>query len=396
MGRQFRSMAIILLLILFIIPAVAATTISIGDVFVEPSETSSAPITIENVTSVGTVDITIHYDQTVVQVTGGANTEFDFMHPVINNSAGYVRIGGMVYGDGLSGDVKLADLMLEAVGGTDETSLLSITINELKVADATETSIPADVKNCTFGILNPPEPPAGLSNATGCHWINWTWTAGSGSKSDFVEVTIDGVWVENCTEQYYNCTFPPHATRTISLRGYNSSLNRYSDHVSQTITIPNYAPVVIAEAIHLHNIVGYQCKAIFDATASHDPDNDEISYEWDFGDEGYGSGSVVEHIYTTYNWNGSGYEPFVVSLRVVDDIGASTTVNIPANVYIAGDTNGDGVVDILDATIVGLEWDHEYGITKWADRSDQADLNNDGLVDILDAVIVGTNWGHVA
>jgi hypothetical protein len=105
---------------------------------------------------------------------------------------------------------------------------------------------------------------------------------------------------------------------------------------------------------------------------------------------------VVEHIYTTYNWNGSGYEPFVVSLRVVDDIGASTTVNIPANVYIAGDTNGDGVVDILDATIVGLEWDHEYGITKWADRSDQADLNNDGLVDILDAVIVGTNWGHVA
>ena len=395
MGRQFRSMAIALLLVLFIIPAVAATTISIGGVFVEPGETTTIPITIENVTRVGTVDIAINYDQTVVHVTDGANTEFDFMHPVINNSAGYVRIGGMAYGDGLSGDVKLADLMLEAVGGTDETSLLSITINELKVADPTETSILADVENSTFGILNSPEPPAGFSDSTGCHWINWTWIAGSGSKSDFVEVTIDGTWVENCTEQCYNCTFPPHATRTISLRGYNSSLNRYSDQVSQTITIPNYAPVVIAEAIHLHNIVGYQCKAIFDATASHDPDSDGISYEWDFGDEDYDSGSVVEHIYMTYNWNGSGYEPFVVSLRVVDNIGAATTVNIPANVYIAGDTNGDGVVDILDATIVGLEWDHEYGITKWADRSDQADLNNDGLVDILDAVIVGTNWGHV-
>ena len=396
MGRRSKSMAITLLLILFIIPAVAATTISIGDVFVEPNETSSAPIIIENVTNVGTVDITIHYNQTVVHVTGGANTEFDFMYPVINNSAGYVRIGGMAYGDGLSGDVKLADLMLEAVGGADETSLLSIIINELKVADATETTIPADVKNGTFGILNPPEPPAGLSNSTGCHWINWTWTTGSGSESDFVEVTIDGVWVENCTEQYYNCTFPPHATRTISLRGYNSSLNRYSDQVSQTTTIPNYAPVAVAEAIYLHNIVGYQCNAVFDATASHDPDNDEISYEWNFGDEGSGSGSVAEHIYTTYNWNGSGYEPFVVSLMVVDAIGASTTVNIPANVYIAGDTNGDGIVDVLDATIVGLEWDHEYGTTNWADRSDQADLNNDGLVDILDAVIVGTNWGHVA
>lgn len=396
MERRSRSMAIALLMVLSIIPAAAATTISIGGVFVEPGETTAIPIAIENVINVGTVDITIHYDQTVVHVTGGANSRFDFMHPVINNSAGHVRIGGMAYGDGLSGDVKLADLMLEAVGGTGDTSLLCITINELKVADATETSIPANVKNCTFGILNPPEPPAGLSDSTGCHWINWTWTAGSGSKSDFIEVTIDGVWAENCTENYYNQTFPPHATRTVSLRGYNSSLGRYSAYLNRTTTIPNYAPVAIAEAVHMHSIVGYRCKTIFDASASHDPDDDGIGYEWDFGDESYGSGSVVEHIYTTYNWNGSGYEPFIVSLMVVDGIGASTTVNIHANVYIAGDTNGDGDVDILDATIVGLEWDHEYGTAKWADRSDQADLNNDGLVDILDAVIVGTNWGHAA
>jgi hypothetical protein len=70
-------------------------------------------------------------------------------------------------------------------------------------------------------------------------------------------------------------------------------------------------------------------------------------------------------------------------------------------VYTAGDANGDGEVDILDATIVGLEWDETAnfnGHLYWYlnPRGDMADLNNDGIVDILDAVIIGTCWGHTA
>jgi hypothetical protein len=65
------------------------------------------------------------------------------------------------------------------------------------------------------------------------------------------------------------------------------------------------------------------------------------------------------------------------------------------NVYIAGDANGDGEVDIFDATIVGLEWGKET-TDYWAtnERGDKADLNNDREVDIFDAVIIGANWGH--
>jgi hypothetical protein len=70
------------------------------------------------------------------------------------------------------------------------------------------------------------------------------------------------------------------------------------------------------------------------------------------------------------------------------------------NVYIAGDANGDGEVDIFDATIVGLEWDEECTSGSWATdptgRKDKADLNNDCIVDIFDAVIVGANWDHTA
>lgn len=399
MGNKSKSTVIALLLLLFIIPAAAATTIAIGGVFVEPGETSVAPITIEDVTNVGTVDITIFYDQTVVHVTGATNSEFDFVHPVINNSAGYVRIGGMAYGDGLSGDVKLADLMLETVGDVGETSLLCIAINELKVADATETTIPADVKNSTFAIIDPPEPPANLLSTTGCHWIDWTWT--TYSSSDFVEVKINGVWVENCTEQHYNSTFPPHATRTISLRGYNLSLNRYSTYVNQTTTIPNHPPVAIARSIHRHNNVGlvYDCEVIFDASASYDPDGSIAHYQWSFGYETSGTGELAEHIYTSCNWNGTGYEPFIITLTVTDDLDPliNDTVTVPVNVYIAGDANGDGRVNILDATIVGLEWGDTCA-NSWEgnDNGDRADLNNDCKVNILDAVIIGTCWGHEA
>ena len=394
------KMVTILFVVLFLIPAAAAaTTISIGNVFVEPGETSAAPILIENVTKVGTVDITILYDPSVVLVTDAGNSDFDFVYPVINNSAGYVRIGGMAYGDGLNGDVKLADLMLEAVGDAGETSLLCITINELKVADATETTIQADVENSTFGIINPPEPPLNLSNTISCHWINWTWS--TCSNSDFVEVKINGSLMENCTTQYYNCTYPPHATRTISLRGYNSSLDRYSTYVNQSTTIPNHPPVAIARSMHRHNNVGsvYDCKVIFDAAASYDPDGSIAHYQWTFGDETSGNGELAEHVYASFNWNGIGYDSINVRLIVIDDLNPliNDTYILPVNVYISGDANADGSVNILDATLVGLKWG-ETCTNYWEgnDDGDRADLNNDCKVNILDAVIIGACWGNKA
>ncbi|HJH32658.1 MAG TPA: hypothetical protein C5S50_10920 [Methanosarcinaceae archaeon] len=403
MGKIFNpafiAMLLSLLLVVSITPAAAATTITIGNIFVEPGETSVAPVMIEDVTHVGTVDITIFYDPSIIHVTGAVNSEFDFMYPVINNSAGFVRIGGIAYGEGVSGDIKLADLMLEAVGDADETSTLSITINELKVADATETTIPSGVQNSNFGILNPPQPPVILSVTTGCHWIKWTWTACS--NSDFVEVRINGIWIGNCTGQYYNYNVSPHSTQTISLYGYNSSLNRYSTHINQTITIPNFPPVADVRFVHWYNNVGsiYNCRTIFDASVSSDPDGSIAYYQWSFGDGNSGIGELAEHIYGSYDWNGTGYEPLTVTLTVTDDLDplVNDIITVPVNVYVAGDANGDGRVNILDATIVGLEWG-DTCISGWGENvnGDRADLNNDCKVNILDAVIIGACWGHVA
>ncbi len=397
MIKQSNSIFIALLILLFLLPGAIATTISTVNVFSEPGETLNLPIIIEDVNHVGTVDITIFYNQTVVHATGASNSEFDFMHPVVNNSAGYVRIGGMAYGDGLSGNVKLADLMLEAVGSANETSMVSITINELKIADPTETTIPSDITNSTFNIINPPGIPTGLISSTGCHWIKWTWA--TGLNNDFVELSLNEDWVDNCTSQSYNSTVLPHAIQTISLRGYNYSLNKYSSFTNQTVTLPNNPPIAIAQSLHRYNNVGsvYECDVILDASASYDPDGSITHFGWNFGDDIEGTGELVEHVYELYNWNGTGYISFTASLTVTDDLDPLTNIiiTLPINVYIAGDANGDGTVNILDLGLVGIKWSKTC-TNYWEENEDgdKADLNNDCVVNILDAVIIGTCWGH--
>ena len=400
------GVSVIVLITLFLgistVPVSAETIVSVDDVYVEPGNNASVPVMINNVTDIGVADITLVYTKSVVRITDVENSEFNLMYaPVINESAGTVR---MIAIDssvaGLSGDVKLADITLEAVGSTGETSSLNLIINELKEAGMPETAIPAETNNGTFGIFNPPESPTILSNTTGCHWLNWTWTCGS--NSDLVEVKIDGVWEENCANQYYNCTYPPHATRTISLRGYNSSLDKYSSYLNQTTTIPNHVPVAIASSVHNHSHVGstYPCNVIFDASLSCDPDGNITNHQWSFGDETSGTGALVEHIYSSCNWNGADYKPFIVVLTVTDDLDplVKDTTTLPVNVYIAGDVNGDGRVNIADGTIFGLQFGANCGDHYWGenDDGDQADLNNDCRVNIGDAMILGTNWGYTA
>ena len=65
--------------------------------------------------------------------------------------------------------------------------------------------------------------------------------------------------------------------------------------------------------------------------------------------------------------------------------------------YIAGDANGDGKVNILDAVWVGKWWRVTCRDYAWEDpQPDGADMNNDCKINILDAVIIGANWRHTA
>jgi hypothetical protein len=206
--------------------------------------------------------------------------------------------------------------MLEAVGDAYETSTLNLTVNELKEASATETSIPATVENGR-AVLNLP-------------------------------------------------------------------------------------PVAIPSSLHRYNNVGSLGRAIFDGSASYDPSSDGsvTNYDWDFGDGEGGASEVVEHVYSSCTWNGTGYEPFASRLTVRDNGDLQNSTFIPVNVFIAGDANGDGEVNVLDAVWVGKHWRatcNGGGDYVWDDgQMDGADLNNDCELNVLDAVIVGANWRSTA
>ena len=81
----------------------------------------------------------------------------------------------------------------------------------------------------------------------------------------------------------------------------------------------------------------------------------------------------------------------------------SDTTYFDVVVYIAGDANGDGKVNVIDAAYVGKHWEEEAGTPAeecgpyWnEEQADKADLNNDRKVDLFDMSIVGANWGHTA
>jgi hypothetical protein len=153
----------------------------------------------------------------------------------------------------------------------------------------------------------------------------------------------------------------------------------------------NVQPAAIVSTNHTVNNAG--SKTFFDGSASNDPDGYISAYEWNFGDDMIGNGSKIFHIYKSYNWNGTAYLPFIVAFSVTDNNGATKSINFNIQVYIAGDGNGDGKVNILDAALVGICWNSYYGMQSYDDR---ADLNNDGLVNIIDASNIGLNWNKHA
>jgi hypothetical protein len=128
-------------------------TISIGDVDALIGENVTTTIIISNIINVGTADITLTYNHSVVHVTAVDSSDFDFMDATIDNPSGITRIGAIqATSPGLNGNVRLANVTLKAVGGAGESAILNLTLNELKEAGPEEISIPATTHNGTFAI----------------------------------------------------------------------------------------------------------------------------------------------------------------------------------------------------------------------------------------------------
>ena len=84
----------------------------------------------------------------------------------------------------------------------------------------------------------------------------------------------------------------------------------------------------------------------FNANQSFDPDGQVTAFEWDFGNGSTGSGATVTHQF-------DGLGTFNVSLRVIDDAGASqsTAINIRTHIRSAGYYTGSASSDYTGTSI---------------------------------------------
>lgn len=175
------------------------------------------------------------------------------------------------------------------------------------------------------------------------------------------------------------------------------------------ICAANQPPEASGESEHKYN--NYGMRSGFVTLNGSESSADTITWDWTMAI--CGSGMILNAPAPPPLTSGCGYNTQTEVLGVWDSGGLSDTDTFTINVYIEGDANGDCVVNVLDASMTGLRWNADaddevnYPGVCWgmmlpsppspdskADMADRADLNNDGDVNILDTSIVGINWGQ--
>jgi hypothetical protein len=160
----------------------------------------------------------------------------------------------------------------------------------------------------------------------------------------------------------------------------------YMDYAKLTVCCGEAGPPVI-DAISYDSCIGEEGIARIEVTAS-DPAGGNLSYAWDALDGGtiIDSGSTV-----SFTPPGASVSPacdsYNVQVTVTSDAGnqLATQETIGITVKLAGDVNGDGIVNIVDKVLVR----NAFGSTGEVDE----DVNCDGVVNIVDKVIVRNQFG---
>jgi hypothetical protein len=116
--------------------ALGSNVVAIEEVTVSPDgEVVVVPITIEHATGIGGMGIKLSYDPGVVNVTDATMGDFTAFFGFDNTNAanGWITINTYIMGQDLTGDVKVADVTLEAVGNAGDFSALDLAI--VSIAD---------------------------------------------------------------------------------------------------------------------------------------------------------------------------------------------------------------------------------------------------------------------
>ena len=155
------------------VKASPSTTVEAGSKSLFPGETANVPITVREITAsagLGSYDITVSFNPSVVRVldvTGG-DPPFDGK-PVSNpdNTKGLVKFAGyIVVKQGPTGNIIIAYLKVQAVGGAGSSSTLGVTVNNLYDANGTEITATGVSGSVTIETPQTPKSSSSISAST--------------------------------------------------------------------------------------------------------------------------------------------------------------------------------------------------------------------------------------
>jgi len=310
--------------------AASSTTVSIGSNSTVKGGTAVVSLMINDVTDMGSAHINLTFDESVVNVTALANSDFDSSPNLNIRGPGWVVLEGGQYESGLSNNVKLCDVTLEAVGEPEESSYLNLT--GIVLEDMAMNPITVDAV------------------------INGTFTI----QEDITAPIVKNPSVEPM--------IIPEDTDNEPLWGELAELmvNVTDECGIANITVTLNLSSVGKETVVMNMIgnftVGETEWGIFNCTTN---------------------ASVG-----TAGWNETSatYEPYYLEVNATDKYGNSnTSVGIELTVMKNGDVmpyDGDGTVDFLHDALYLVR--HTKGVSGYENiRENIADVTGDGTIDFL-------------
>jgi hypothetical protein len=109
---------------------------------------------------------------------------------------------------------------------------------------------------------------------------------------------------------------------------------------------------------------------------------ESFDYEWKLGDAVIGTGREL-------NWLPAEAGIYNIQLTVVKNTKQTAVENFIIVVNGEADANGDDAINVLDLSLLGINWGKT---SDSGDFDDAADVNGDGVIDISDAVKIGKKW----
>lgn len=272
-------------------------------------------------------------------------------------------------------------------------------------------------QNFTVNVLDSTPYISSFQNTTGNFFINWTW---GGTNANNYNLNVNNTDYGTISNSYYNTTYYPHAVRMISVRSYNSTLDKYSTFANQTTVIPNN-PITISGISDSYSINTGNVLTI-DVNYT-DLDSDMPTFSRNFTDGSFDISTGILSWSPTITDIGT----HLVQINVSDGYGSISTKEFSIEVLSGGgngtdydwldgyvvNTDGNPIVGAIITTSVGtvssnypdgyytLGYIFEHGSNYWVNVSKLGYLSNNTLITfnedhkINDAMLIHIVLGNI-